>query len=88
MVFRVDNRENPTKGFKNYYSIGTGFQTDHFEMNLSYLINASSIANHLRNTFRISLSFPIQIQTKEEDEPQEENSEIESEAVEITALQK
>ena len=62
--------------------------------NLVYLLKAmrqafkTAFQNQLRNTFRISLSFPIQIQTKEEDQPQEENSEIESKAVEITALQK
>lgn len=81
-------RQSPTKGYQNFFSLGTGFQNDFFKMDLSYLINVSSFQNQLRNTFRISLSFPIQIQTKEEDEPQEENSEIESEAVEITALQK
>lgn len=45
------------KGNKKFFSLGVGFASRNYTINISYLINTSDIINPLENTLRFSLAF-------------------------------
>lgn len=51
--------ENPVKGNRNFFTTGLGLQASDFTIDVSYLINISSVNNPLENTLRFSLTFEI-----------------------------
>ena len=51
--------ESEEKGQRQYLTMGAGFKIRVFSLDLSYLINTSSINNPLENTLRFSLSFDL-----------------------------
>ncbi|WP_428741995.1 type IX secretion system outer membrane channel protein PorV [Tenacibaculum sp.] len=51
--------ESEEKGQRQYFTLGTGFTSKAFTLDLSYLINTSSVNNPLENTLRFSLSFDL-----------------------------
>lgn len=51
--------ESPKKGQRQYFTLGAGFTTKAFNIDLSYLINTSEVNNPLENTLRFSLSFDL-----------------------------
>ncbi len=53
--------ENPTKGNRQYFSMGAGFRYTNFNVNLSYLIPSGSGVNRnpLSNTIRFSILFDL-----------------------------
>lgn len=51
--------ESDDKGKRQFLTLGTGFTAKAFTLDLSYLVNTSSINNPLENTLRFSLSFDL-----------------------------
>ena len=51
--------ESAEKGQRQFLSLGAGFTAKAFTLDLSYLINTSTINNPLENTLRFSLSFDL-----------------------------
>lgn len=51
--------ESETKGNRQYFTLGAGFESRSFSLDLSYLINTSNVNNPLENTLRFSLSFDL-----------------------------
>ena len=51
--------ESPDKGNRQYFTLGGGFKAKSFNLDLSYLMNASDINNPLENTLRFSLAFDL-----------------------------
>ena len=51
--------ESEEKGLRQFLTLGTGFSAKAFTLDLSYLINTSSVNNPLENTLRFSLSFDL-----------------------------
>jgi hypothetical protein len=51
--------ESETNGQRQFMTLGTGFTAKAFTLDLSYLINTSSVNNPLENTLRFSLSFDL-----------------------------
>ncbi|WBX70716.1 type IX secretion system outer membrane channel protein PorV [Tenacibaculum retecalamus] len=51
--------ESEQKGLRQFLTFGTGFTAKAFNLDLSYLINTSSVNNPLENTLRFSLSFDL-----------------------------
>lgn len=49
--------ENPTKGAREYFTLGAGFKYSAVKIDVSYLFSASKVKNPLENTLRFSLSF-------------------------------
>ncbi len=54
--------EHPTKGGRQYFTMGAGLKYNVFNLNFSYLVPASTIqgGNPLENTLRFSLLFDLQ----------------------------
>ena len=56
--FRLGNfYENPSKGARQYFTLGAGFKYNVVKVDLSYLFSASKVKNPLENTLRFSLTF-------------------------------
>lgn len=51
--------ESQDKGQRQYFTMGAGFKARSFSLDLSYLMNTSSVNNPLENTLRFSLSFDL-----------------------------
>ncbi len=51
--------ESETNGQRQFLTLGTGFTAKAFTLDLSYLVNTSSVNNPLENTLRFSLSFDL-----------------------------
>lgn len=51
--------ESETKGNRQYFTMGAGFQARAFSLDLSYLMNSSDVNNPLENTLRFSLAFDL-----------------------------
>ena len=51
--------ESPKKGRRQYFTLGAGFATKAFNIDLSYLINTAEVNNPLESTLRFSLSFDL-----------------------------
>ena len=51
--------ESPTKGNRQYFTVGAGFKFRSSTLDLSYLINASDVNNPLESTLRFSLSINL-----------------------------
>ncbi|CAM1350519.1 type IX secretion system outer membrane channel protein PorV [Tenacibaculum crassostreae] len=51
--------ESEEKGQRQYFTLGAGFTTKSFNIDLSYLINTAAVNNPLENTLRFSLSFDL-----------------------------
>ncbi|GGH01591.1 hypothetical protein GCM10011416_20440 [Polaribacter pacificus] len=51
--------ESEDKGSRQYFTMGGGFKARSFSLDMSYLINTSSINHPLENTLRFSLSFDL-----------------------------
>lgn len=49
--------ENPTKGARQFFSLGAGFKYNVIKVDVSYLFSASKTKNPLENTLRFSLTF-------------------------------
>lgn len=49
--------ESPTKGARQYFSLGAGFKYTTAKIDVSYLFSTSKIRNPLENTLRFSLTF-------------------------------
>lgn len=49
--------ENDLKGSRKFFTLGAGFRFNAITLDLSYLINSSTVNNPLENTLRFSLSF-------------------------------
>ena len=51
--------ESEQKGQRQFFTMGAGFKARAFSLDLSYLMNTSSVNNPLENTLRFSLSFDL-----------------------------
>jgi hypothetical protein len=51
--------ESENKGNRQYFTMGAGFKAKAFSLDLSYLMNSSSVNHPLENTLRFSLSFDL-----------------------------
>ncbi|CAM1339464.1 type IX secretion system outer membrane channel protein PorV [Tenacibaculum aestuarii] len=51
--------ESQEKGQRQYFTLGAGFATKAFNIDLSYLINTAEVNNPLESTLRFSLSFDL-----------------------------
>ena len=51
--------ESEEKGKRQFFTMGAGFKAKAFSLDLSYLMNTSSVNNPLENTLRFSLSFDL-----------------------------
>ena len=49
--------ENPSKGARQFFTLGAGFKYNVVKVDLSYLFSASKVKNPLENTLRFSLTF-------------------------------
>lgn len=49
--------ENPIKGARQYFTLGTGFKYTTTKIDVSYLFSTSKVRNPLENTLRFSLTF-------------------------------
>lgn len=49
--------ENPNKGARQFFSLGTGFKYNVVKVDVSYLFSTSKVKNPLENTLRFSLTF-------------------------------
>jgi hypothetical protein len=52
--------ESPTKGARQYFTLGAGFKYTISKIDVSYLISTSNVVNPLANTLRFSLSFNLE----------------------------
>lgn len=51
--------ENEDKGNRQYFTLGGGLRAKSFNIDLSYLMNASNVTNPLEKTLRFSISFDL-----------------------------
>ena len=51
--------ESETKGNRQHFTMGAGLKANVFNIDLSYLINASDVNNPLEQTLRFSISFDV-----------------------------
>ena len=51
--------ESETKGNRQFFTLGAGFEARAFSLDLSYLINSSNTNHPLENTLRFSLAFDL-----------------------------
>lgn len=59
-IFRAGSyNESLEAGHRQYYTVGTGFESSNFTFDFSYLIGRGSIISPLHNSIRFSLSYNI-----------------------------
>ena len=51
--------ETPSKGARQYFSLGAGFKYTTANIDVSYLFSTSTVRNPLENTLRFSLTFNL-----------------------------
>lgn len=61
--------EHPTKGNRQFFTVGLGLKYNIFGLNFSYLVPTSNITNPLNNTLRFSLVFDFGAFSVEEETP-------------------